>query len=294
MTQKLLQCPTQSDPKWLNSDSPMGSGVTFESIVGHFGVGLPESLLSHFWVFLVCCVVRSTLTSKSSSVKISWYLCTEWGVAKGSSIHGSRSSREIKLQNASCHMGGCEVTGRLNCFFLRENEWSRSDSVTNLGESKGCPIKGCLNWTKISKVGIPKAGIPMVGIPQTRIPKTGIPKVGKTHTGTLPKTEMPKSGIPRTRIPKAGILKLGIPKTGRFTAPSYFRHPFGSLWKSASQSSMELYDPWVSGPSVFPVWILRAIWWEFANLFTATGGALNPYILNQNISKWHFSSHGAV
>ena len=24
------------------------------------------------------------------------------------------------------------------------------------------------------------------------------------------------------------------------------------------------------------------------------GGALNPYILNQDISKWHFSAHGAV
>ena len=30
----------------------MGSEVTFESLLGHFGVGQPESLLSHFWVTL--------------------------------------------------------------------------------------------------------------------------------------------------------------------------------------------------------------------------------------------------
>ena len=35
------------------SDSKMGSGVTFEPILGHFGVGLPESLLNHFWVTLI-------------------------------------------------------------------------------------------------------------------------------------------------------------------------------------------------------------------------------------------------
>ena len=33
------------------NDSKMGSGVTFESILGHFGVGMPESLLSR-WVTL--------------------------------------------------------------------------------------------------------------------------------------------------------------------------------------------------------------------------------------------------
>ena len=90
----------------------------------------------------------------------------------------------------------------------------------NGGESKGCLIKGCLNSTKILKVGIPKAEIST----KTGIPKAGIPKVGKTHTGTLPKTEIPKrgipkSGIPKTGIPKAEIPKLGIPKTGGFTAP---------------------------------------------------------------------------
>ena len=31
----------------------MGSGVTFESLLGHFGVGLPESLLGHFNSFWV-------------------------------------------------------------------------------------------------------------------------------------------------------------------------------------------------------------------------------------------------
>ena len=50
---------------------------------------------------------------------------------KGPPFHGSRRSREIKLQNASCQMGGREVTGRWNCFFLRENEWSRSYKATN-------------------------------------------------------------------------------------------------------------------------------------------------------------------
>ena len=34
----------------------MGSGVTFESCLGHFGVGLTESLLSHFWVTLILSV----------------------------------------------------------------------------------------------------------------------------------------------------------------------------------------------------------------------------------------------
>ena len=55
-----------------------------------------------------------------------------WGVAKGSSIswvakgplfHGSQCSRKIKLQNASCQMGGRKVTGRQNCFSLQEKEW---------------------------------------------------------------------------------------------------------------------------------------------------------------------------
>ena len=61
MTQKWLPGPlprvTSSDSKvtqkWLKNDSKMGSGVTFESILGHFGVGLLESLLSHFRVTLV-------------------------------------------------------------------------------------------------------------------------------------------------------------------------------------------------------------------------------------------------
>ena len=38
-----------------------------------------------------------------------WAL-VEW--RKGPPLHGSRSSMEIKLQNASCQMGGGEVTGR--------------------------------------------------------------------------------------------------------------------------------------------------------------------------------------
>ena len=43
----------QVTQKWLKNDSKMGSRVTFESILGHFGVGLPESLLGHFNSFCV-------------------------------------------------------------------------------------------------------------------------------------------------------------------------------------------------------------------------------------------------
>ena len=32
----------------------------------------------------------------------------------------------------------------------------------------------------------------------------------------------------------------------------------------------------------------------FYKLHAGLGGALNPYILNQHISKWHFSARGAV
>ena len=46
MSQKWL---AGSEAKWLKIDSKMGSGVTFGgSLLGHFGVGLPESLLGHF------------------------------------------------------------------------------------------------------------------------------------------------------------------------------------------------------------------------------------------------------
>ena len=41
-------------------------------------------------------------------------------------LHGSRSLKEITLQNGSCQMGGREVTGRQNHFFLQKDEWSRS------------------------------------------------------------------------------------------------------------------------------------------------------------------------
>ena len=37
----------------IKNDSDMGSGVTFELILGHFGVRLPGSLLSHFCVTLI-------------------------------------------------------------------------------------------------------------------------------------------------------------------------------------------------------------------------------------------------
>ena len=38
--------------------------------------------------------------------------CWTGALRKGLPFHGSRSSREIKLQNASCQMGGRKVTGR--------------------------------------------------------------------------------------------------------------------------------------------------------------------------------------
>ena len=60
----------ESDPKItqkrIKNDSKMGSGVTFESLLGHLGVGLHESLLSHSWVTLILsmfCIVRRTPTS---------------------------------------------------------------------------------------------------------------------------------------------------------------------------------------------------------------------------------------
>ena len=54
MTQKRLP---GSHSRVNPSDSKMRSGVTFESIlIGHFGVRLPESFLSHFWVALLLSV----------------------------------------------------------------------------------------------------------------------------------------------------------------------------------------------------------------------------------------------
>ena len=38
---------------------------------------------------------------------------------------------KLQIQNAICQMGGREVTGRQNCFFLQGNEWSRSYRETN-------------------------------------------------------------------------------------------------------------------------------------------------------------------
>ena len=38
--------------------------------------------------------------------------------------------------------------------------------------------------------------------------------------------------------------------------------------------------------------LIRKVWWTWREFFW--GGALNPYILNQDISKWHCSAHGAV
>ena len=45
--------------------------------------------------------------------------------------HGSRSYRKVNIQNASCQMGCREVTGRQNCFFLQESEWSRGYTERN-------------------------------------------------------------------------------------------------------------------------------------------------------------------
>ena len=72
-----------------------------------------------------------------------------------------------KLQmSVPCRGRTCPDTGQRVCMNFRYCE-----------ESKGCLIKGCMNPTKIPKVGSPKAGIPKTGIPKTGIPKLGIPKV---------------------------------------------------------------------------------------------------------------------
>ena len=42
--------PPRPFARYRKNDSNIGSGVTCESILGHFGVGLPESHLNHFWV----------------------------------------------------------------------------------------------------------------------------------------------------------------------------------------------------------------------------------------------------
>ena len=44
------------------------------------------------------------------------------GLRKWPPFHGSRSLEEMKIQKASCQMGGCEVTKRYNCWFLLTNE----------------------------------------------------------------------------------------------------------------------------------------------------------------------------
>ena len=62
---------------------------------------------------------------------------------------GSQSSREIKIQNASCQMGGRKVTRRQNCFFLQENERSRCYSVIN--QHPGLPSE-ILNCSTLSHV----------------------------------------------------------------------------------------------------------------------------------------------
>ena len=40
------------------------------------------------------------------------FYCSLGALRKGPPFHGSRSLREMKIQNASCQMGGREVTGR--------------------------------------------------------------------------------------------------------------------------------------------------------------------------------------
>ena len=62
--------------------------------------------------------IRKTFSNNSSNIV---------GVLrKGLPFHGSRSYREINMQNESSQMGGHEVTGRQNWFFLQENKGSRS------------------------------------------------------------------------------------------------------------------------------------------------------------------------
>ena len=93
-------------------------------------------------------------------------------------------------------------------------------------ESKRCLIKGCLNSTKIPKVGIPKAGFPNVGIP-----KPGIPKVGKTHTGTLAETALLSAfydnpPLLRTPVPAVETLTRRLLRTLLRSMPSMgSQHP---------------------------------------------------------------------
>ena len=65
------------------------------------------------------CSRRTINTPKSPQMGI-WDF---WGyllsLRKGPSFHGSRSYREIKMQDESCQVG---VPGRQGCFFLLENE----------------------------------------------------------------------------------------------------------------------------------------------------------------------------
>ena len=79
----------------------MGSQVTFESMLGYFGVGLSESLLSHFWVTLILCLclARSTLTSDKSKPSTWW--C---GL---SSSDSKRPAPSIFCLRASCGEVAC-------------------------------------------------------------------------------------------------------------------------------------------------------------------------------------------
>ena len=54
---------------------------------------------------------------------------TIWGVADGPPFHGSRSSRELRIQNESSQMAGREVS---------ENPRVRKNFVRNSGPGNGC------------------------------------------------------------------------------------------------------------------------------------------------------------
>ena len=64
---------------------------------------------------------------------------------KGPPFHGLRSSREIKMQNGSCQMGGREVTRWYNCFFCRKWVVAKLEGDKSASQSSILRILDVLN-----------------------------------------------------------------------------------------------------------------------------------------------------
>ena len=80
----------------------------------------------------------------------------------------------------------------------------------NWGESKGCLIKGCLNLTKILKVGIPKPGLPKLGIP-----KTGFRRWRKPTLGLSPRQKFSKARDSEVRDSESIYSEAGDSENGQ-------------------------------------------------------------------------------